>query len=325
MKNLKALLSNPSASVDARSKHHCESAMPKRVNCSRFAGIHMRRDVNVCLTATMTSRKHDGKLSGQEERDVVRRSPPRAVVVFEAVRHEAIEELARGNTALFWSGLAAGLSMGFSFLAEALLQSGLPDSDWRPLVSKFGYSLGFVIVILGRQQLFTENTLTPVIHVLREWRLDVLLNALRLWLVVFAANILGTFLFGVGVYYADVFDAARTAALHDVSAQAISGGFRNTFLSAIFAGWLIALMVWLLPAAETARVRVIVAVTYIVGLGGFSHIIAGSTLVAYGLTAGVTSMSDALGSFYFPTLIGNIIGGVAFVAALNYAQVSPDE
>jgi len=267
--------------------------------------------------------KHeDNQLSAQETRDAARRSAPRAAVVFEAIRLEAVEELARRNSALFWSGIAAGLSMGFSFIAESLLQSTLPDTSWRPLLTKLGYSVGFMIVILGRQQLFTENTLTPVIHVLRERRMAVLLDALRLWGVVLVANILATLIFAIGLYAADVFDPAQTLALKTVSLESVDSGFRETFLSAILAGWLIALMVWLLPVAETARVAVVIIITYLVGLGGFSHIIAGSTLAFYALVSGLTTPWVVLFGFFLPTLIGNIIGGVAFVALLNYAQVA---
>ena len=273
----------------------------------------------------MGKRDSESRLTGEEARDAVRRSAPRAAVVFEAIRHEAVEELARRNAALFWSGLAAGLSMGFSFIAEALLQAGLPAAPWRELVSKLGYSVGFMIVILGRQQLFTENTLTPVIQVLRAGRLAVLLSALRLWGVVLAANLLGTLVFGVGLYYTAVFDPAQTAALGAVAANTVAGPFGETLLSALFAGWLIALMVWLLPVAETARVGVIIIITYLVGLGDFSHIIAGAAQAFYALAAGSIGPGTALLDFFLPTLIGNVIGGVAFVAALNYAQVSPDE
>jgi len=270
----------------------------------------------------MPKNRDNSQLSAQETRDAVRRSAPRAAVVFEAIRLEAVEELERENSALFWSGIAAGLSMGFSFIAEALLQSTLPEAPWRPLLTKLGYSVGFMIVILGRQQLFTENTLTPVIHVLREGRMAVLLDALRLWGVVLLANILATLLFATGLYAADVFDPVQTSALKAVALESVDDGFRETFLSAILAGWLIALMVWLLPVAETARVAVIVIITYLVGLGGFSHIIAGSTLAFYALAAGLTTPWTVLSGFFLPTLIGNIIGGVAFVALLNYAQVA---
>ena len=273
----------------------------------------------------MTKQKEQRGLTGREERDAIRRSAPSAAVVFEAIRHEAEEELARRNSVLFWSGLAAGLSMGFSFIAEALLLSALPDAPWQTLISKFGYCIGFMIVILGRQQLFTENTLTPVIHVLRERKLVVVLNALRLWGVVLAANVIGTLIFAAGLHYSNVLDATQTAALQSVSTHAVSGEFREIFFSAILAGWLIALMVWLLPAAETARIWVIIIITYLVGIGGFSHIIAGSTLAFYALLDGSTTLAVAFGNFFMPTLIGNILGGIAFVAALNYAQVLPDD
>ena len=89
-----------------------------------------------------------------------------ANVVYETIRREGEEELRRAVSALAWSGLAAGLSMGFSFIAEGLLVAHLPDSPWRPLLSKAGYCIGFLIVILGRQQLFTENTLTVILPLL---------------------------------------------------------------------------------------------------------------------------------------------------------------
>ena len=273
----------------------------------------------------MHEQEHQSRLTGSEARDAIRRSAPRAAVVFEAIRLEAVEELSRRNSALFWSGIAAGLSMGFSFIAEALLQAGLPDYSWRPLLTKLGYSVGFMIVILGRQQLFTENTLTPVIHLLHERRLAVLLDTLRLWAVVLVANILATLLFAVGLFAADVFDPAQNEALQSVAMKAVEGGFRVTFLSAILAGWLIALMVWLLPVAETARVAVVIIITYLVGLGGFSHIIAGSTLAFYAFAAGLTTPWAVFGDFFLPTLAGNILGGVAFVAVLNYAQVQPGD
>ena len=101
--------------------------------------------------------------SDVEQQDAEERSAPSGKVVYKAILKEGEEELARPSSALFWSGLAAGLSMGFSMIAEGLLTNYLPDAHWRPLVAKFGYSVGFLIVILGRQQLFTENTLTPIL------------------------------------------------------------------------------------------------------------------------------------------------------------------
>ena len=102
----------------------------------------------------------------KEEAEAEERSAPNPSVVWDAVHQEGVDELQRRPLALMWSGLAAGLSMGFSLIAEGLLRAHLPETEWRPLVSKLGYPVGFIIVVLGRQQLFTENTLTPILPLL---------------------------------------------------------------------------------------------------------------------------------------------------------------
>src|ERR1041385_6652600 len=124
----------------------------------------------------------------KEQQDAERLSAPSGKIVYKAILKEGEEELARSSAALFWSGLAAGLSMGFSMITEGLLHAYLPETHWRPLISKLGYSVGFLIVILGRQQLFTENTLTPILPLLLRKDASTLMNVLRLWSVVLAAN-----------------------------------------------------------------------------------------------------------------------------------------
>src|SRR3982751_4145035 len=119
------------------------------------------------------------------------RSAPHPSVVYEAIYSEGRDELQRSGSSLFFSGLAAGLSMGFSLISEALLRAYLPDAPWRPLVAKLGYSVGFLIVVLGRQQLFTENTLTVVLPVLRRRALWVFRKMVNLWAVVLVANLIG--------------------------------------------------------------------------------------------------------------------------------------
>src|SRR5579883_1381967 len=90
-----------------------------------------------------------------QQKQIEERAAIGAHIIHEAVRREGDDELKRSSQALAWSGFAAGLSMGFSLIAEALLAGHLPDALWKPLISKLGYSAGFLIVILGRQQLFT--------------------------------------------------------------------------------------------------------------------------------------------------------------------------
>lgn len=255
------------------------------------------------------------------EQEAVERSAPQALVIFEAIRREGEHELERPSSSLAWSGLAAGLSMGFSLIAQALLASYLPEASWTPLLTKFGYSVGFLIVILGRQQLFTENTLTPVLQLLDVKNLDVLKNLGRLWSIVLVANIAGAFLFAYGISSVQIFEPYVYSEFNEIAAGTVSKGFSITFFRAIFAGWLIALIIWLLPFAEQGRIIVIILITYLIGLGEFSHIIAGSVDSLYGVLSHHITFSAFTFDFFIPTLLGNIVGGVALVAAINYAQI----
>jgi formate/nitrite transporter FocA (FNT family) len=257
-----------------------------------------------------------------EAQEAQERSAPSGKIVYRAILKEGEEELDRATPALFWSGLAAGLSMGFSMVAEGLLRHALPDADWRPLVAKLGYSVGFLIVVLGRQQLFTENTLTPILPLMQRKPNASVRNVLRLWSVVLVANLLGGLGFALAVAHANVFDADVRSAMVELGTDALANGPGTVALRAVFAGWLIALMVWLLPFAETARVWVIVILTWLVGLGEFPHVIAGSVETFTAAAAGEAGWGDVLGRYVLPTLLGNIAGGVTLVAMLNHAQVT---
>src|SRR5205809_1777225 len=260
--------------------------------------------------------------SNQEQAE--ERTAPKGAVVYAAIRSEGEDELDRSTPALAWSGLAAGLSMGFSFVGQALLQTHLPDSDWRPLLVNLGYPLGFLIVILGRQQLFTENTLTVILPLLLRRDKDTFRNVARLWTTVILANLVGAFLFAFVLARTNAFDDGVNTAFLRLAEGSFSTGFATTLLRGVFAGWLIAMMVWLLPFAESARVWVIIIVTYFVGLGGFSHVIAGSVDVMYLAFGKHISWVDCFGGYVIPAFIGNVIGGVSLVAAINHAQVVTD-
>jgi formate-nitrite transporter family protein len=259
-------------------------------------------------------------LSEAEERKAEEATSIAAIVVHEAVRKEGEAELARPSSALAWSGLAAGLSMGFTLFAEGLLHAHLPDAPWRPLVSKFGYTIGFLIVILGRQQLFTENTLTVILPLLSRRDLATLWNVIRLWTIVLVANIVGVWLFTLGLR-GPVFEPPVLDAFRAIGTEAMAPGALAIFFKAIFGGWLIALMVWLLPGADSSRLPTIIIITYFVGLGKMAHVIGGSAETLYLATTGVISYGQYLTTFLLPTLGGNVVGGVALVAAINHAQV----
>src|SRR4051812_46742631 len=181
-----------------------------------------------------------------EQKEIHERSSPSGKIVYKTILKEGEEELDRSSAALFWSGLAAGLSMGFSLIAEGLLTARLPDEPWRPLVAKIGYSAGFLIVVLGRQQLFTENTLTPVLPLLKRRDRAAAVNLLRLWAIVLVANMLGALAVALAVAHGGAFDPAARTAFAEIGRKALAPGFGEVVVRGVFAGWLIALMVWLL-------------------------------------------------------------------------------
>ncbi len=261
------------------------------------------------------------ELTEKQREEAQERTSVSVDVVHEAIRHDGEEELNRPLSALAWSGLAAGLSMGFSFVGQAVLRTHLPDEVWRPLVVALGYPIGFLIVIGGRQQLFTENTLTAIIPLLANRNLGTLLRVARLWAVVLAANLVGAHLFAWVVGDTPMFKPDVQASMLALAKQAMEVTFGAAILRGIFAGWLIAMVVWMLAAIDTGRLATIVILTYLVGLANFTHIIAGAVEVLFLPMVGAASWAAVAWGYLLPTLIGNIIGGVSLTAALNHAQV----
>jgi len=260
-------------------------------------------------------------LSEEQKKQAEERTSVSAAIIHETVRKDGDEELVRPPAALAWSGLAAGLSMGFSFLAEGLIHQHLPNAPWRPLLVNLGYPLGFLLVVIGRQQLFTENTLTAIIPLLARRNWTTFFSVVRLWVIVLAANIVGAHIFAWAAAHTAAVQPETQRSLTDLARQAADVGFGAAAVRGIFAGWLIAMMVWLRAAVTTGEIAVIVILTYIVGLGQLTHIIAGSVEVLYLVATGGMSEWTYLSGYMLPTLIGNVIGGTALVSALNHAQV----
>lgn len=261
------------------------------------------------------------RLEPEEERDVVEGGRLAAHLVYEIIRRDGVKELERPSSSLIWSGLAAGIVISFSVIAEALLRVHLPDTSWRPAVENLGYSVGFLMTILGRLQLFTENTLTTVIPFAHHPTVQNLSAILRLWSIVFAANVVGTSIAALFIAFSGAFDADALAAIADISREMMSKPAGEMFVRGIPAGILIASIVWMLPSAGGNSFSIIVLFTYLIALGGFTHVVAGSAEMQFLLIRGEISVGTGLGRFLGPVLAGNVIGGTAVVALLAYAQV----
>ncbi|WP_421997735.1 formate/nitrite transporter family protein [Reyranella sp.] len=258
----------------------------------------------------------------QEVRDVEERTRLRQPVIYEIVREAGVEELERPFGSMLWSGLAAGLSISFSLLAQAILMLHLPDSTWRPLVVGLGYPVGFLMVILSRQQLFTESTITLVLPVLSRPSRPHLLRLLQVWGLVLGANVAGTLVAAAFCSFTPaVPDEIRTGMLQ-ISRHALDHGWWEMLFRAISAGFLMAALVWLIPSSKGAEFLVIAMMTYLIGVGGFAHIVAGSLEAFMLVLGGELDIGQMLIGFALPTLLGNVFGGTALFALISYAQVA---
>jgi formate/nitrite transporter FocA (FNT family) len=274
----------------------------------------------------MAEGRRDGgfDLSDAEEREVGDKLPTSVQVLHETVRVQGEMELGRSTAALAWSSLAAGLSMGFSALVPALLQAQLPPSQAVHLLTSLGYTVGFLVVVLARQQLFTENTITAVFPLMSKPTLHSLGRLLRLWGIVLAGNLAGATLYALGLHQLPVMDAATRDALVDAANRMMANSALQMFSKGILAGWLIATMVWLVAAAQASKPFVIALMTYLIGIGGFTHIVIGSSEAMFLVFDGRLSLGAAALDFALPTVAGNIVGGSLIFALISHAQVRSD-
>jgi formate/nitrite transporter FocA (FNT family) len=250
-------------------------------------------------------------------------SRPSAEDIYKQVAKNAQEELKRSSVSLAISGLTGGIFMGLSALGVGVILEHLaPNGVVSPsafILSRMFYPLGFIVVILGRSQLFTENTLYPVALVLTEPKQ--IWNTLRLWATVLPSNVLGAFLFAMlaGLTHAMPVDVVH--AIAGLGVDAARTPVSAIFWSGVVGGWIIATAAWLVSGSHsiTGSVMVIWMLTFVVGLGNFAHCIATSGEI---LTAVLTHQLPWLAypRWFGPAVAGNICGGVVMVTLLEYGQ-----
>lgn len=266
----------------------------------------------------------DGKtpdLSAKEQHEVEKNQPPRAAVLHEIIRTQGDQELERSIAALWWSALAAGLTMGLSLMGMGLLNSRLPEGEGFKVIASFGYCAGFLAVILARQQLFTENTLTAVLPIMSKPTLANFGRLLRLWTVVLVGNLCGTLLVAYVMLKLPIFDSKTDLAFLDIGRKVMENDAGQMFAKGIVSGWMIATMVWMIPSMESAKMWIIILITYLMALGDFTHIVVGSAEVSYLVFSGELPWKDFWLVFAGPTLAGNIIGGSFIFALISHAQI----
>lgn len=244
--------------------------------------------------------------------------------IFEHVENNAHEELRRSTQALAFSGFAGGLSMGLTGLGVSAAWTALGETAGRDFVAYMLYPSGFIAVIIGRAQLFTENTLYPVALMLSERRH--VLDTARLWGVVFLFNILGAVTFAALATRTDALNSNIQVNLVRLGMAGIRGGAAHIFWSGVIGGWIIALVAWMVTASHwtIGQIAVIWLMTFVVGVGHFSHCIASSGEIMSAVFAGSVSFTHYL-YWLAPATLGNIVGGVMIVTLLNFGQVKAGE
>ncbi|MFP9459826.1 formate/nitrite transporter family protein [Pectobacterium brasiliense] len=252
------------------------------------------------------------------------RLPSPAAAIHEEIRQEGQKELERDAMALLWSAIAAGISMGTSFMAVGMLHNHLVGVPGGFLLECFGYTIGFVIVIMARQQLFTENTVTAVLPIMHKpTRSNVYLLG-RLWFVVLAGNLIGTALAALAFTYMPVFDGETRVALVDIAMKVMKHSPTEMFANAVVSGWIIATMVWMLPRAYSAKLWIIIIMTWMIAFSNLTHIVAGASEIFYLVFIGHIPWQAFIWPFALPTLAGNIIGGTFIFALISHAQIRND-
>jgi formate-nitrite transporter family protein len=245
---------------------------------------------------------------------------PTANEIYEQVSRNARHELDRSVVGLTISGLAGGITMGLTALSTSIVIAQLGQSPAARFIADLLYPIGFIAVILGRAQLFTENTLYPVALMLAErrhgWR------TLRLWAIVLPSNVLGAFLFALLAVRTGALRPEFVTAMTHIGVEAAGVTTSHVFWSGVIGGWIIALVAWLVSGSHsiTGSVMLIWLLTFVVGLGGFAHCIATSGEIL----AAILDHQLALSRYFTwlaPATMGNICGGVLLVTLLEYGQV----
>ncbi|WP_437887105.1 formate/nitrite transporter family protein [Phytobacter sp. V91] len=252
------------------------------------------------------------------------RLPSRAMAIHEHIRQDGEKELERDAMALLWSAIAAGLSMSASLLAKGIFHVQLDGIPGAFVIENLGYTFGFIIVIMARQQLFTENTVTAVLPVMQtpSWMNFGLM--MRLWSVVLLGNLIGTGIAAWAFEYLPIFDQATRDAFVKIGMDVMKNSPAEMFANAIISGWIIATMVWMFPSAGAAKIVVIILMTWLIALADTTHIVVGAVEIFYLIFNGTIHWSEFFWPFALPTLAGNICGGTFIFALLSHAQIRND-
>jgi formate/nitrite transporter FocA (FNT family) len=288
----------------------------------------------VCVCSVETDLEHSGVTAGKPDDlapaagDDPEPKKPSAQILKHELK-EALDALERSSAQLFFSGVAAGMEIGFSLFLMAIVETTaegeLPHAVVKLLVANM-YSFGFILVILGRSELFTEQTSLAVMPVLNGQAS--LADLARVWGCVYSGNVLGAAIMAaVLAWFGPALgEFSRETLVHIASRAATPPGY-VMLMSGVLAGWLMGLLSWLVAASRDtiSQVAIIWLVATAIGLGHLHHAVLGSVEVLAGVFASRELTAGDFGRFLLWTTLGNALGGPIFVALLKYTHARRPE
>lgn len=246
---------------------------------------------------------------------------PTSPEIYIEIAREGIEEMGRPTASLFWSAVAAGLLVSFSLVAKAVLHADVGDMAMGHAIESFGYTIGFILVIFCRLQLFTENTITPVLPAIAVPSAQNFMNLGRVWTISLTANFIGTAAMAWLFWATPVVTPATLDAMMAISEKVAGLSFMESMLKGMPSGLLIAALVWMRPSAGNNFLWLVFLMTYVIAVGDFTHVVVGSCEIFLLAWSGQYALGPMLAGNIFPTLLGNVIGGTALFALLAWGQV----
>jgi formate/nitrite transporter FocA (FNT family) len=237
--------------------------------------------------------------------------------IFERIIQVADEEVSKGARELFFSALAAGFAITLTFFLYASMTDA---TEGHALFSSILYPLGFVYIILGNYQLFTENTLPPVALIIE--RMASIPTMLTVWGIVLTGNLTGGFFGAMLLGETGIFTEGAASAAAGLAQSALATPWNDLFVRGIMAGFIVAGVVWLDYAAKDTMTRfwLVYLAFFSISVGNLNHSVVSGVEVFYLHFAEGAGLVTGIYTLLLPVLLGNIVGGVILVTIVNYFQ-----
>ncbi|KWV92710.1 formate/nitrite transporter family protein [Erythrobacter sp. YT30] len=265
--------------------------------------------------------ENDDLIGPSSEDELEKVEQPTSPEIYIEIAREGIEEMSRPTLSLFWSAVAAGILVSFSFVAKAVLHADVGDMPLGHAIESLGYTIGFILVIFCRLQLFTENTITPVLPAIAAPSSSNFLNMGRVWGISLVANFIGTAIMAWLFMSTPIVTPETLEAMIAISKKVESLSFAESLARGMPSGLLIAALVWMRPSSGNNFLWLVFLMTYVIAVGDFTHVVVGSCEIFLLAWRGDHSLMAMGLDNILPTLLGNVIGGTALFALLAWAQV----